>query len=91
MGKSRGGAWGLDTPGKSQVAIGFLRNSGTDPSREAIGPRGPIASRRRPVWPSVKYVDDQNTCQDPLTGFGSAHGYYKFITHNSQSISVRRT
>ena len=26
-------------PGKSQVAIGFLRNSGTDPTREAIGPK----------------------------------------------------
>ena len=27
-------------PGKSQVAIGFLKISGTDPSREAIGPDG---------------------------------------------------
>ena len=40
MGGSRGGH-GVRTPhlppGKSQVVIGFLRDSGTDPSREAIG------------------------------------------------------
>ena len=28
------------SPGKSQVAIGFLRNSGTDPQKETIGPLG---------------------------------------------------
>ena len=36
-------AWGTVSPytnGKSQVAIGFLRNAGTDPTREAIGPKG---------------------------------------------------
>ena len=27
-------------PGESQVAICFLRNTGTDHSREAIGPKG---------------------------------------------------
>ena len=27
-------------PGKSEVAIGFLRNSGMDHPREAIGPQG---------------------------------------------------
>ena len=43
---------------KSQVDIGFLRITDTDPPREAIGPFGPIASRGRPVRPSVKYVDD---------------------------------
>ena len=63
MGGSRGGVTGLDPPGKSQVAIGFLRNTDTDPRREATGPliyRSPLRSnwtqtdpgrdsRRRPV------------------------------------------
>ena len=42
MGGSKGGVGGVWTPppGKSQVAIGSLRNTGTDPSREAIGPKG---------------------------------------------------
>ena len=39
-----GGGGGVDRgsgpPGKSQVAIGFLRNTGTDPPREAIRPKG---------------------------------------------------
>ena len=30
--------------GKSQVALCFLRNTGTNPPQEAIGPIGPIAS-----------------------------------------------
>ena len=41
MGRSRGGREGAQTPppppGKKQVAIGFLSNSDTDPSRKAIG------------------------------------------------------
>ena len=49
------GGRGPVPPGKSEVAIGFLRNTGTDPSREALGP---IASRGRSIRPSVKYVDD---------------------------------
>ena len=36
-----------------KVAIGYLRNTGTD-----LLERGPIASRGRSVRPSVKYVDD---------------------------------
>ena len=39
-------------PGKSQKAIGFFRNIGTEPPREQI------ASLGRFVRPSVKYVDD---------------------------------
>ena len=37
-----GGQGGLDphSSGKSQVAMGFLINYGTDPPREAIGPLG---------------------------------------------------
>ena len=35
-----GGTGGPDPPGKSQVAIGFLRNTSMDPPREAIGPKG---------------------------------------------------
>ena len=40
MAGSREGTGGLDPPpppGKSQVAIGFLRNICTDPPQEAIG------------------------------------------------------
>ena len=40
-------------PGKLQVAIGFLRNTGT-----CTNPRGPTASRGRSVRPSVKNTDD---------------------------------
>ena len=41
-----GGAWIPDPAEKSPIAIGFLRNSGMDPTREAIGP---IASQGRSV------------------------------------------
>ena len=44
------------TPEKSQVAIGFLRNSGTDPTIPQEDPLGPIASRERSAQHSVKYV-----------------------------------
>ena len=37
-GGSGGGQGFPDPPGKSQVAIGFLKSTGTDPPREAIGP-----------------------------------------------------
>ena len=52
-GEYRGGTFSE----KSQVAIYVLRNTGTNPPGEAIGPIGPIASRERSVRPSVKYVD----------------------------------
>ena len=59
MGGSRGeGGSESGSPGKSQVAIGFLRNTGMDLTREAIGPEGPIASRGRIVRQSVKYADN---------------------------------
>ena len=62
MGGSRGGGGyrgsGPSPPGKSQVAIDFLRKNDKDPPRDAIGPIGPIASRGRFVRPSVKYSDD---------------------------------
>ena len=42
-------------------AIGFLRNSGWDHHKEAIGkqldPMGSNVSRGRFVWPSVKHID----------------------------------
>ena len=47
-----------DLPGKSQVAIGFLRNTGTDPLKKKLDPLDPTASQGRFVRPSVKYVDD---------------------------------
>ena len=51
---------GPPAPGKSHVAIGFLRNPGVDPLREAIGPLGSnpeLLFKGGPVWPSVKYID----------------------------------
>ena len=47
-----------DPHGKSEMAIGFLRNSGKDPLQKQLDPLGSIVSQRRSVWPSVKYVDD---------------------------------
>ena len=42
-------AWGPDPPppGKSQVAICFLRNTGTDPLEKQLNISGPVASRGR--------------------------------------------
>ena len=67
------GGEGVQTPpppGKSQVAICFLRNTCTELPRKSIKPKGskgPIASRGRPIRPSVKYVDDKknNVVQTP--------------------------
>ena len=58
MGVSRGGTWGRDPPGKSQVVICFLRNTGTDSLEKQLDQKGPIASRGRLVRSSVKYVVD---------------------------------
>ena len=44
--------------GKSQVAIDFLTNSGTDPLEKQLHPSGSTVSRGRFVRPSVKYVDE---------------------------------
>ena len=53
-----GGGGGLDPPGKSQVTICSLRDTGSDTPLETIGHLGSIASRRSSVRPSVKYIDD---------------------------------
>ena len=51
------GGQGVLTPsGKSQVAIGFHRNTGMDPQEKQLDPLGPIASRGRSILCSVKYV-----------------------------------
>ena len=59
MGRSRGWeAGGRNAPSKSQVAIVFLKHSGSEPPLEAFGPMkhlNPLA-RRRSIRPSVKYV-----------------------------------
>ena len=56
-GGDRGGGRGPDPPHlKSQDAICFLRNPGTDPHEKQLDPSGPIASRGRSERPSVKYV-----------------------------------
>ena len=50
-----GGAGGSDPQGKSQVAIGFLRNTGTDPLEKQLD-LGPVASRGRFVRPSINEI-----------------------------------
>ena len=80
-------AW-ADPEGEGQVsglhATWFLRNTGTDPPREAIGPLGPVASQGRSIHRSVKYVNDKKTLSgpptcSPLTEFSrSSHVDYVF-------------
>ena len=48
----------LDLPGKSRVAIGFLRNTGTDHLEKKLDPSDPTASHGKFIRLSVKYVDD---------------------------------
>ena len=78
MGRSRGR--GLETRGPYPspspphppwkiIAIGFLRNLGTD-----------HPSRGRSVWPSVNYVDDQNTNKTKLRGGGGEVLPYVHLT-----------
>ena len=43
---------------KSQVATGFLRNTGMDPFEKQLDSLGPITTRGRLVQASLKYVDD---------------------------------
>ena len=66
---SRGCITGPDSPPptcKSQVAMGFVKESGTNNTREAFEPSGPIASRRMPVQLYVTCVDDlTKNCKDP--------------------------
>ena len=57
MGGSRGGR-GSGPSWKTQVAVGFLRNTVTDPLEKQFDPLCPIASRGRFVQPSLKYNDD---------------------------------
>ena len=57
---------------KSQVATGFLRNTGTDPS-------GPIASRGRFVRSSVKCVDGLKIARTPA--LPRQNVYYLFYFH----------
>ena len=61
MGGSRGGGGQsvrTPTPVNFQVAICFLRHTGTDPLEKQLDPSGPTASWGRSVSTSVKYVDD---------------------------------
>ena len=70
-----GGAGGQTFPGKSQVAKGFLRNSGTDQPREAVGPFGSNCLSRevRMVLCEMRWWIKKGP--HPLTKFsGSAHG-----------------
>ena len=58
MGGSRGGDSGSGprplSHGKSQVAIGFIRNTGTGPLKKKLDPMGPILFRGRSIRHSVK-------------------------------------
>ena len=49
------------SPGKSGVAIDFLRNTDTDAPREAIRPLGSNGLSREVRTPSVKYIDALKT------------------------------
>ena len=53
----RGGR-GSGLPGKSQVAIEFLRYTSTDPLEKQLDPLVPISSRGRSIWLAVKYFDE---------------------------------
>ena len=65
---SRWGAGHPDPHRKLQVTVCFLRNSGTDHLREAIGPLRPNNFSREVRTASVNFVDDQKSCQDPTDG-----------------------
>ena len=63
----------LESPGKSQVAICYLRYTGTDPPRSNWTPLGPFASSGRSVRPTLMA---KKGCHDPLTEFlGTAQMY----------------
>ena len=61
---------GPDSPEKSQLAIGFFRNTGTDPPslEEQFDPLGPNASWGRTIRPSVKYVNITQKQNETLLG-----------------------
>ena len=54
--ESRRGGGQEPSPGKSQVAIGFLKNTATDPLQTQLDPMGQNVPRVRFVRSSVKYV-----------------------------------
>ena len=61
MGGSRGATGGPYPHPHWKITRGYrfpYGNTFTDPHREAIDPRGPIASRWRFIRPFVKYDDD---------------------------------
>ena len=58
IGGSRESDRGSGPPGKLQVAIGFLRNIGTDPLENHLDSLGPDVSLGRFIRPFVKYADD---------------------------------
>ena len=55
------GKGGLDPPGKSQVAIGFLRNSGRDPLKKQVDPRVQLLHEGGPYGPLKSIVDLKKT------------------------------
>ena len=87
MGGYRGGTGGQYPPGKSKVAIGFLRNSGTNPLEKQLDTSRLLGSncfsREARTTPCEFHTDDQKRTtkktpqynrQGPLTEFsGSAH------------------
>ena len=65
MGGSRGETMGSRTPGKSQVAIDFLRNTGKEPPRKAIGPLGSNCFSRKVRSALCEICWWLKKCQDP--------------------------
>ena len=67
MGGSRGETGGQDhLPGKSRVAIGSLRITGTDTLEKQLNPLDPIASGGRSVRFSVKYFEILNKTESAV-------------------------
>ena len=74
--------------GKSQEAIGFLRNTGTDSPREAIGPKGSklllSVGSYGPLWLKKSIKRCQNTFWDLHIHYKELHALEGF--HDSYPI-----
>ena len=62
------GVWTPPTPGISQVAVGFLTNTSTDPPQEAIGPFGSNCFLGEVRKALCETRDNLKNCLDPTAG-----------------------
>ena len=69
----------IQRSGRGGVALGFLRNSGTDPLEKQLDPSGPIASRSRSVLLYVKSVDGVTVLNPEYT---------KVLAHNLNTVKI---